>query len=122
MAKNHTDKNFQKAINDLKLYRSGWANDIREGWVNHMKGSQEILFSLYEISGCIILALENDIAGHFHDKMPLILVQRKLEKLVTSPDFQYFNEMGKEGMCGVVTNATKHHIRVMLKMLEILTD
>ena len=44
----------KKVMNDLKLYRSGWANDIREGWNCSMSGSKEIEYALYEISAVII--------------------------------------------------------------------
>lgn len=112
---------IKKTINELKLYRSGWANDIREGWRNHMKGSQEIEFTLYEVSGCIILSLEDALAGRFRDKMALFLVKKKLEELVVSTDFKFFDELGKAHTCGVVTSGTKHHIRVMMEALEVLT-
>lgn len=112
---------IEKTINDLKCYRSGWANDIREGWNCHMKGSQEIEFTLYEVSGCIILSLEDALAGRFRDKMALFLVKKKLEELVVSTDFKFFDELGKAHACGVVTSGTKHHIRVMMETLEVLT-
>ena len=34
-------------ISDLKIYRSGWANDIREGWQFGAEDIQGILFGLY---------------------------------------------------------------------------
>lgn len=110
----------KKTISDLKLYRSGWANDIREGWRVFMPGAQEILFELYEISGCIILSLEDVLDGRFRDKMALHLVYDKLNRLVSSREFGCFDEMGQMGACFVVTSGTKHHIRVMMKTLEVL--
>ena len=120
MAKQIILEDLQKTLNDLKCCRSGWANDIREGWDTGRKGSQELLFSLYEISGCLILALEDAITGHFRDLMPVVLVQRKLEDLVASTNFRYFDELGMHNACRVVTGATKDHIRMMLETLEVL--
>ncbi len=114
-------EDVQKVINDLKLYRSGWANDIREGWNCSMPGSKEIKYALYEISAVIILALENRLAGRGRDKMAMFMAKEKLEKLVTSDDFKFFDELGQTHLCGVVTSGTKHHIRVMMECLEILT-
>lgn len=116
-----TTSNIEKTINKLKLYRSGWANGIREGWEHHTKGSAEILFSLYEISGCIILSLEDVLAGHFQDTLPLRLVQQKLENLVISENFHNYDILGQEGISNIVSNGTKHHIRVMMETLETLT-
>ena len=110
----------KKTISDLKFYRSGWANDIREGWNVGMPGAQEILFELYEISGCVILSLEDVLDGRFRDKMALHLVYEKLNRLVSSKEFRCFDELGKMGACGVVTSGTKHHIRVMMETLEVL--
>lgn len=111
----------KKVMNDLKLYRSGWANDIREGWNCGMSGSKEIEYALYEISAVIILALENRLAGRGRDKMAMFMAKEKLEKLVTSDDFKFFDELGQAHLCGVVTSGTKHHIRVMMECLELLT-
>lgn len=112
----------KNTIRDLKFYRSGWANDIREGWRVDMPGAQEILFELYEISGSIILSLEDVLDGHFRDKMALHLVYDKLERLISSKEFECFDEMGKLGTCFVVTSGTKHHIRVMMEALAVLMD
>ena len=49
-----------ETINALKSYRSGWANDIREGWSCGLPGAKEVLYELYEISGTIILAISRD--------------------------------------------------------------
>ena len=114
-------QDIKSTIDDLKRYRSGWANDIREGWRNHMEGSQEISFALYEISGSIILSLQDALAGRFRDKMALFLVKKKLEELVTSENFKFFDELGKAHVCGVITTGTKQHIRIMLETLEVLT-
>ena len=111
----------QKILKELTMYHTGWANDIREGWGVEMKGSREILFSLYEISGSIILSLQDVLLGRFHDKTVLRLVQQKLEKLITSEDFKEFDILGQTHACNVITNGTKHHIRVMLETLEVLT-
>ena len=108
-------------ISDLKTYRSGWANDIREGWQFGAEDIQGILFGLYEISGSIILALEQVVKGHYHDKMAMILVQRKLQNLVKSEDFKDYDELCTKGFMSVISSGTKHHIRVMFDCLKILT-
>ena len=108
-------------ISDLTIYRSGWANDIREGWQFGAEDIQGILFGLYEISGSIILALEQVVKGHYHDKMAMILVQRKLQNLVKSEDFKDYDELCTKGFMSVISSGTKHHIRVMFDCLKILT-
>lgn len=108
-------------ISDLKIYRSGWANDIREGWQFGADDIQGILFGLYEISGSIILALEQVVKGHYRDKMAMILVQRKLQNLVKSEDFKDYDELCTKGFMSVISSGTKHHIRVMFDCLKILT-
>ncbi len=108
-------------ISDLKIYRSGWANDIREGWQFGAEDIQGILFGLYEISGSIILALEQVVKGHYHDKMAMILVQRKLQNLVKYEDFKDYDELCTKGFMSVISSGTKHHIRVMFDCLKILT-
>jgi hypothetical protein len=111
----------RNVMNDLRLYRSGWANDIREGWNCSISGAKEIEYALYEISAVIILALENKLAGFGRDKMAMFMAKDKLEKLVTSDEFRMFDVLGQKHACGVVTSGTKHHIRVMMECLEILT-
>lgn len=115
-------QDVKEEINQLQLFRSGWANDIREGWNFGMSGAKEILFELYEVSGSIILALQQIQKGRYRDKMAMILVKNKLQKLVDSETFKEFETMGREGMCRVVTSGTKHHIRVMFEDLKILTE
>mgnify|MGYP001098625727 CR=1 FL=1 len=123
MAKIEVNANdIKEQINDLKLYRSGWANDIREGWTGGMPGAKELIFDLYQISGCIILALQDILKGRYRDKLAMILVKRKLSNLTHSQTYHRFDEMGKAGICHVISNGTKHHIRVMMECLEILTD
>ncbi len=111
----------KETIKSLKLFRSGWANDIREGWNCSMVGAKELTYELYEISGTIILALEQLLEGHYRDKMAMFMTKSKLEKLVKSKDFDWFSAMSDAGHCGVVTTGTKHHIRVMFECLEVLT-
>ena len=105
----------------LKSYRSGWENDIREGWDFGGDEAKEILYGLYEISGTLILALEEILSGHYRGKMAMILTTKKLEKLVKSDAFDKFSALGEAGMCNVITSGTRHHIRVMFECLEILT-
>lgn len=114
-------EDVQKEIKALELFRSGWSNDIREGWDCSIPGSKEIIFELYEISGSIILALQSVLEGSYRDKMAMIMVRQKLEKLVKSETFSDFSAMTEAGMCKVITSGTKHHIRVMFEDLEILT-
>lgn len=111
----------KESINALKLFRSGWANDIREGWDCSIPGAKELTFELYEISGSIILALEQVLAGNYRDKMAMLMTKAKLERLVKSEDFDHFSILNEEGFSHVVTNGTKHHIRVMFECLEVLT-
>lgn len=111
----------KETINALKLFRSGWANDIREGWNCSMVGAKELTYELYEISGTIILALEQVQTGYYRDKMAMFMTKEKLEKLVKSEAFDNFSTLNEGGVCSVITNATKHHIRVMFECLEVLT-
>ena len=122
MAKLELDAQGVKAeISALKLYRSGWENDIREGWSLGMTDAKEILYQLYEISGSIILALEDVLDGCYRGKMAMIMTKQKLEKLVKSESFEHFSALGDAHVCSVVTSGTKHHIRVMFEDLNILT-
>lgn len=75
-----------------------------------------------EISGTIILVLEQVLEDHDRDKMAMFMTKSKLEKLVKSQDFDDYAALGEAGMCGVVTTGTKHHIRVMFECLEVLTQ
>ena len=113
-------KDVRETINALKNYRSGWANEIREGWSCGLPGAKEVLYELYEISGTIILALENRLAGSGVDKMAMHMTHDKLEKFVKSELFDGFSALGDVGLCGIVRSGTKHHIRVMFECLEVL--
>ncbi len=113
--------NIQDTINALKCYRSGWANDIREGWNFGSQDSKELLYELYEISGTIILSLEEMLSGNYRAKMAMIMTHNKLKKLVKSEPFDNFAALGELGVCNVVTTGTRHHIRVMFEALEVLT-
>lgn len=114
-------QDVQQQISDLEVYRSGWANDIREGWQFGDEEVQNILLSLYEISGSIILALEQVVNGHYRDKMAMILVKRRLQKLVTSQGFKEYDKLCQRGFMDVISCGTKHHIRVMFDCLDLLT-
>ena len=111
----------KQQISDLKLYRSGWANDIREGWTFGDQEAKKILFDLYEISGSVILALEQVVSGHYRDKMAMILVLNKLKELVQSEAFTTCADLSDLGFMHVISAGTKHHIRVMFDCLKILT-
>ena len=108
-------------IADLKVYRSGWANDIREGWDFGVPEMQNILLGLYEISGSIILALQQVTEGHYRDKMAMILVKRKLQNLVKSEDFKDYDDLCAHGFTNVISTGTKQHIRIMFDCLDLLT-
>ena len=114
-------QDVQQQISDLKVYRSGWANDIREGWQFGDEEVQNILLSLYEISGSIILSLEQVVNGHYRDKMAMILVKRRLQNLVTSQGFKEYDQLCQRGFTDVISCGTKHHIRVMFDCLDLLT-
>lgn len=114
-------QDVREEIKALKLYRSGWANDIREGWNVGMPEAKEVLFGLYEISGSIILALQDVEAGCYRDKVAMLLVREKLERLVKSESFDYLSAMADEGFCRIVGTGTRHHIRVMFQALDVLT-
>lgn len=114
-------QDVQQQISDLEVYRSGWANDIREGWQFGDEEVQNILLSLYEISGSIILALEQVVNGHYSDKMAMILVKRRLQNLVTSQGFKEYDQLCQRGFMDVISCGTKHHIRVMFDCLDLLT-
>lgn len=111
----------KQQISELKLYRSGWANDIREGWSLGNQEIQKILFDLYEISGSVILALEQVVSGHYRDKMAMILVLNKLKELVQSEAFTTYADLSDLGFEQGISTGTKHHIRVMFDCLKILT-
>lgn len=111
----------KQQISDLKMYRSGWANDIREGWSLGNQETQKILFELYEVSGSVILALEQVISGRHCDKMAMILVFNKLKDLVQSEVFTRYAKLNDLGFVHCVSTGTKHHIRVMFDCLKILT-
>lgn len=116
-----TIQDVRAEIKALQLYRSGWANDIREGWNMGISEAKEVLFGLYEISGNIILALQDVENGHYRDKMAMILVRQKLESLVKSQSFDYLSAMTEAGFCRIVGTGTKHHIRMMFQCLDVLT-
>lgn len=105
----------------LRIFRSGWSNQIREGWDFSTDDLKEIYFELYEVSGSIILALQQYAKGYFRDKMAMILVERKLRRLVKSENYAHWDDMSEAGMCNAITNGTRHHIRVMFTCLEFLT-
>ena len=110
----------REAIQQLKIFRSGWANDIREGWTCSLAGAKELTYELYEIAGTIILAIENRLNSDGGDKMALHMTKAKLEKLIKSEAFDEFSAMSEAGMCKVITTGTRQHIRVMFEAIEVL--
>ena len=74
-------QDVQNEINALQSFRSGWANDIREGWNFSTPEAKEVLLTLYEVAGDIVLALQQVQEGHYRDKMAMLLVQKRLEKV-----------------------------------------
>lgn len=112
---------IDETINALNQYRSGWSNDIREGWLCGMSGAVSLTFKLYALSGCIVLALEQVKKGCYRDKLAMMMVKKQLEDLVKSKEFDDFSVLSEAGACHVVTTGTRHHIRVMFEVLEELT-
>lgn len=118
-------KTTNSTVENLKSFRSRFANDIRESWCSHMTGTQEITFTLYEVSSILITAVKEAEADNWQvrDRMALVLVKRKLDALVSSEDFKYFDKLGKMHACGCVTDGVKQHIRVMKSVLaDLLGD
>ncbi len=112
-------------VENLKSFRSRFANYIREGWNCFIEGSQEITFILYEVASILITAVEEAEKNNWrvHDRMALILVKRKLDKLINSEDFKLFDQLGAMYACGCVSNGVKQHIRVMRSVLaDLLGD
>ena len=116
-----SQEKIDETINALNLYRSGWANDIREAWQYAMPGALPLIFKLYALSGCIVLSLMQIKDGFYRDKMAMMMVRKQLEDLVTSKEFDEFSALGEAGICHVITTGTRHHIRVMFEVLEELT-
>ena len=113
--------NITTTVRKLRKYRRMWAQAIRRDWYQKQEGAREILFSLYEISGSIILALEDSAKGNFRDKIALKLVQQKLEQLIISQNFRNYDLLGQEEMSDIVTDKTKERIKLMLESLDLLT-
>ncbi len=116
-----SQEKIDETINALNLYRSGWANDIREAWQYAMPGALPLIFKLYALSGCIVLSLMQIKDGFYRDKMAMMMVRKQLEDLVTSKEFDEFSALGEADICHVITTGTRHHIRVMFEVLEELT-
>ena len=115
-------KNINETINALENFRSGWANDIREGWNCSVPGAKDVKFELYTLAGNIILALEQVNQGHYRDKMAMIMTKDKLQKLVKSKIFDNLSCLSEAGFASIITTGTRHHIRVMFEALEVLTS
>lgn len=113
--------NITTTVRKLRTYRRNWAQAIRRDYHQKQEGAREILFSLYEISGSIILALEESAKGNFRDKIALKLVQQKLEQLIISQNFHNYDILGEEEMSEIVTPKTKQQIKLMLESLDFLT-
>ena len=109
---------IEEIIRTLKFWRSGWDNDIREGWNCAMDGAKDIHATLCQVAAEIILAFEDIQEKRRMNKTLLLLAHEKLTELVKSNDFQDFDLLGQQGVTNVVTNATKHHIRVMFELLQ----
>lgn len=109
-----------EGISAMLLFRSGWANNIRKGGEFGTPEAKEVLYELYSISGCILLALQQLDKGIYRDKLAMTMVRKQLERLVKSDAFDKLSAMSDIGMCQVITNGTKHHIRVMFEYLDYL--
>lgn len=95
-------------------FRSGFANQIREGYGINQE-TQEILYTLYEISSVLIVAIEEAEKSNWkvQDVVALKLAKIKLNALVNSQVFKDYDEMSKIGACHIVSSGTKQHIRAM---------
>ena len=114
-------EDVKSEICNLKIYRSGWSNDIREGYDFLDKDQKEILATLTQTADTLIVALQSVLEGHYRDKMYLMLVKERLENMIQSTSFKNYARLGKIGGCSTVTSGTCQHIRCMLDDLKILT-
>ena len=112
---------IKQEIINLKVYRSGWTNDIREGYDFLDSAAKEILTTLCQTADTLIVALQSVLDGHYRDKIYIIMVKDRLEKLINSASFKYYAELGKNGICSTVTSGTCQHIRCMMDDLKVLT-
>jgi len=112
---------FKQLLSQLKNYRRGWATQLVIFTKHPEDGAQDLLFSLYEISGSVICALEDVLENKHNEPTALQLVKRKLERLIISKTFQDYDFLAKEDLSYVISDPTKHHIRKMLEILDALT-
>lgn len=112
-------ENISKIVEELKVFRSGIANDVREGWDFRDEVSDELQLTLYECSAILILELEKSLSGSVNKPM-MILVKTKLEKLVKSENFKFYDKLGACGINTIVTSGTKYFVRVMFESLKYL--
>ena len=111
-----------KNIKTLKSCRAGWAIMISEA-SNHGLSSdaKEVLYELYEISGTIILALENRLGGSDVDKRVSHITHNKLVNFVSSEKFEKFSTLGVTGESDVITLDTRARISLMFECLDIIS-
>lgn len=114
-------KNLRKQISDLKAYRAIWTDDIDEGWSFSTPTFQNFLFNLYEISGSIILALQQVSQGRYHDKRAMLLVQRKFQSLTKSEGFEFHLELCAKRFMHLIYTGANHPIYIMSDCLKALT-
>ena len=114
-------EDVKRKIKNLQIYRSGWINDIREGYDFLDKDQKEILMTLTQTADTLIVALQSVLEGMYRDKIYIIMVKDRLEKLINSASFKYYAELGKNGICSTVTSGTCQHIRCMMDDLKVLT-
>ena len=108
-------------IGELKCYRSGWSNDLREGHDFIEPKARDILVELSLIADSIINSLENRLNGRGGDRVLMGLVDERLTRLIKSAAFDDYACLSAAGVSHVITNGTKHHIRVMRECLEVLS-
>ena len=114
-------KDLKKEVEVLNLYRRGWSKDMAENCFSGMRDANQILFDLYQVSSAIILIMEDTEKGKMPEKILLFHLQKRLEEIVKSEDFDFFASLNELGASNVIDNTTRHHIRVMFALLRILS-
>ncbi len=115
-----TPQYLQDEINRLKKFRTSLAN--RPGWFFTYPASYNVMFGLFEITGSVIIALEQTLNGYFRDKNMLMLVQERFEKIMTSKDFEECEVLSKNDFdTRIITRSTYDYIRLIRQDLRMLT-
>ncbi|MBR3676008.1 MAG: hypothetical protein IKN71_02620 [Alphaproteobacteria bacterium] len=118
----NNEAEVKKVIADLRDYRLGWEREIREKWSVQGYDAKQIRYGLYQLSATLILALEDRLAGRGGDKLVLTEPKEDLLLLTCSDAFKWYDRRGREGLSKVVSDTTKHHIRVMQECFKALVE